>query len=72
VQRCSARVLGRLNGQQGGDPIKLAQALLTVAVLDQPPVRFIAGADAVAQAKEKLTERQQEIDAHRDLSTSLT
>ena len=34
-------------------------------------MRFIAGADAIAQAEEKLTERQQQIDAHRDLSTSL-
>ncbi len=61
----------RMNGQQGGDPAKLAQALLTITELDQPPFRFIAGADAIAQAEAKLAERQQQIDAHRDLSTSL-
>ena len=33
--------------------------------------RFIAGADAIAQAEEKLAERQQQIDAFRDLSSSL-
>ena len=33
--------------------------------------RFIAGADAIAQAEEKLAERRQQIDAHRELSTSL-
>ncbi|HEV8249602.1 MAG TPA: SDR family NAD(P)-dependent oxidoreductase [Gaiellaceae bacterium] len=59
------------NGQQQGDPAKLAQALLTIADEEQPPLRFIAGADAIAQAEAKLAERQQQIDAFRDLSTSL-
>jgi hypothetical protein len=60
-----------MNGQQGGDPAKLAQALLTVAELEHPPGRFIAGADAIALAEQKLAERQQQVDAFRDLSTSL-
>src|SRR3954454_7011112 len=59
------------NGQQSGDPAKLAQALLTISDEAQPPFRFIAGADALAQAEEKLAERRQQIDAYRDLSTSL-
>jgi NAD(P)-dependent dehydrogenase (short-subunit alcohol dehydrogenase family) len=59
------------NGQQSGDPAKLAQALLTIADQEQPPFRFIAGADAIAQAEEKLAERQQQIDALRELSSSL-
>ena len=60
-----------MNGKQGGDPAKLAQALLTIAGLEQPPFRFIGGADALAQAEEKLAERQRQIDAHRELSSSL-
>jgi NAD(P)-dependent dehydrogenase (short-subunit alcohol dehydrogenase family) len=60
-----------MNGKQPGDPAKLAQALLTIAAQEQPPFRFIAGADAIAVAEEKLAERQQQIDAYRDLSTSL-
>jgi NAD(P)-dependent dehydrogenase (short-subunit alcohol dehydrogenase family) len=60
-----------MNGKQGGDPAKLAQALLTITDLEHPPFRFIAGADALAQAEEKLAERQQQIDAHRELSSSL-
>jgi len=60
-----------MNGKQGGDPAKLAQALLTIAEQEQPPFRFIAGADAIGVAEEKLTERQQQIDAYRDLSSSL-
>jgi NAD(P)-dependent dehydrogenase (short-subunit alcohol dehydrogenase family) len=60
-----------MNGQQGGDPAKLAQALLTIADQEHPPRRFIAGADAIALAEQKLAERQQQIDAFRDLSSSL-
>jgi NAD(P)-dependent dehydrogenase (short-subunit alcohol dehydrogenase family) len=60
-----------MNGQQGGDPAKLAQALLTITDQEQPPLRFIAGADAIALAEQKLAERQQQIDAFRELSSSL-
>jgi NAD(P)-dependent dehydrogenase (short-subunit alcohol dehydrogenase family) len=60
-----------MNGKQPGDPAKLAQALLTIVDEEQPPFRFIAGADAITQAEAKLAERQQQIDAYRDLSTSL-
>src|SRR2546426_6225939 len=42
-----------MNGQQGGDPAKLADALLKVASQDQPPLRFPAGADAVATFEQK-------------------
>ncbi len=59
------------NGRQPGDPAKLAQALLTIAAEDQPPLRFIAGADAVALAERKVADLQQQIDAYRDLSSSL-
>ena len=60
-----------MNGKQSGDPTKLAQALVSITDLEQPPLRFVAGADAIAQAETTLAERQQQIDAHRDLSTSL-
>src|SRR5215210_5483953 len=60
-----------MNGKQGGDPAKLAQALLIITAQEQPPLRFIAGADAIAQAEAKLAERQQQIGAYRDLSMSL-
>jgi NAD(P)-dependent dehydrogenase (short-subunit alcohol dehydrogenase family) len=59
------------NGQQTGDPAKLARALLTIADQEQPPRRFIAGADAIAQAEQQVAQFQEEIDALRDLSSSL-
>lgn len=59
------------NGKQSGDPAKLAQALLTLANLDELPARFIAGADAIGTAEQKIISLQRQIDAHRQLSTSL-
>jgi NAD(P)-dependent dehydrogenase (short-subunit alcohol dehydrogenase family) len=59
------------NGRQAGDPAKLAQALLTIADAEQPPRRFIAGADAIALAEQQVAQFQAELDAFRDLSSSL-
>jgi NAD(P)-dependent dehydrogenase (short-subunit alcohol dehydrogenase family) len=59
------------NGRQAGDPAKLAQALLTIADEEQPPRRFIAGADAIGQAEQQVAQFQAEIDAFPDLSSSL-
>jgi NAD(P)-dependent dehydrogenase (short-subunit alcohol dehydrogenase family) len=59
------------NGRQSGDPAKLARALITIASQDPPPRRFIAGADAIASAEQKVAELKAQIDANRDLSTSL-
>jgi NAD(P)-dependent dehydrogenase (short-subunit alcohol dehydrogenase family) len=59
------------NQEQEGDPAKLAQALLTLAEQEQPPLRFIAGADAVAIAEQELIKRHAEIDGWRELSTAL-
>ena len=59
------------NGQQSGDPAKLAQALLIIASQQSPPRRFIAGADAISIAEQKVQDLQQQINAYRDLSTSM-
>jgi NAD(P)-dependent dehydrogenase (short-subunit alcohol dehydrogenase family) len=59
------------NGQQSGDPRKLAQALLTIASQQPPPRRFIAGADAIAGAEQKVAELREDIAFDRALSTSL-
>ena len=42
-----------MNGQQGGDPAKLADALVQLASQDEPPLRFAAGADAVADLRDR-------------------
>jgi len=60
-----------MNGQQSGDPAKLARALIMIASQELPPRRFIAGADAIGIAEQKVKELQEQINAYRDLSTSL-
>jgi len=59
------------NGQQSGDPAKLAQALIKIANVEQPPLRFIAGADAIATAEQVVGTLQQQLNAYRELSSSL-
>lgn len=59
------------NGQQTGDPAKLARALVTIAEEEQPPLRFLAGADAVSTAEQVATTLQEQLNAYRDLSGSL-
>jgi NAD(P)-dependent dehydrogenase (short-subunit alcohol dehydrogenase family) len=59
------------SGQQPGDPAKLAKALMTIANEEQPPRRFIAGADGIGLAEQKVADLQAQIAAYRDLSTSL-
>jgi hypothetical protein len=60
------------NGRQGGDPAKLARALVTIASVEPPPRRFIAGADSIATAEQKVADLQAPIDAYRALSSSLS
>jgi len=60
-----------MDGKQGGDPAKLAHALVELAALEEPPARFAAGADAVATFEQKANELLAQADAHRELSTSL-
>jgi NAD(P)-dependent dehydrogenase (short-subunit alcohol dehydrogenase family) len=60
-----------MNGLQGGDPAKLAAALVQLASSEEPPVRWVAGADAVAGVEQKAKDLLAQVDAHRELSSSL-
>jgi NAD(P)-dependent dehydrogenase (short-subunit alcohol dehydrogenase family) len=60
-----------LSGLQGGDPAKLAKALITIAGQDEPPLRWAAGADAVEDLEQKAQRLLAQADAHRELSSSL-
>src|SRR4051795_7273062 len=59
------------NGLQPGDPAKLARALMAIASKEPPPRRFIAGADAIATAEQKIVDLKAQIESERELSTSL-
>jgi NAD(P)-dependent dehydrogenase (short-subunit alcohol dehydrogenase family) len=61
-----------MNGKQGGDPAKLANAIVQLAGLKEPPARFAAGTDAVQTFEAKANALLAQANAHRDLSSSLT
>ena len=60
-----------MNGLQGGDSAKLADALVQLAHQAKPPVRFLAGADAVATVEQKVKDLLTQADAYRELSSNL-
>jgi NAD(P)-dependent dehydrogenase (short-subunit alcohol dehydrogenase family) len=60
-----------MNGLQGGDPAKLAGAMVTLSDSGKLPLRFVAGADAMAAVEANLKTIQEQIDEHRELSASL-
>jgi hypothetical protein len=61
-----------MNGEQGGDPAKLAAALVELTAQDEPPARFAAGADAVEALEGKANTLLAQANAHRQLSSSLS
>jgi NAD(P)-dependent dehydrogenase (short-subunit alcohol dehydrogenase family) len=61
-----------MSGKQGGDPAKLAGALLKIASETTPPKRWMAGADSIAEAERKAKELQDQANAYRELSSSLS
>src|SRR5947209_8216342 len=54
-----------MNGQQGGDPVKLARALIQLTDSAEPPLRWAAGADAVAAFEQKANLLLAQADDHR-------
>jgi NAD(P)-dependent dehydrogenase (short-subunit alcohol dehydrogenase family) len=60
-----------MKGKQAGDPAKLAGALIQLAGEEEPPLRWVAGADAVAAVEQKAKTLLAQVDAHRELSSNL-
>ncbi len=60
-----------MNGRQGGDPAKLAAALIQLVCSGEPPLRWAAGADAVGVLEDKARTLLKQADAYRELSSSL-
>ena len=60
-----------MSGQQGGDPAKLARALVTLTDLEHPPARWVAGSDAIEAVEGKARQLLAQVEAHRTLSSNL-
>jgi NAD(P)-dependent dehydrogenase (short-subunit alcohol dehydrogenase family) len=60
-----------MDGKQTGDAGKLADALVKLATLDEPPSRFAAGTDAMQTFEAKANALLAQAHAHRELSSAL-
>jgi hypothetical protein len=60
-----------MDGKQSGHPAKLANALVTLSALDEPPTRFAAGADAVQTFEATANALLLQAHAHLKLSDTL-
>lgn len=58
------------DGQQLGDPVRAAKALLAVVDSDHPPLHVLLGSDALRRAREKLDAVIGEIDAWESITRS--
>jgi NAD(P)-dependent dehydrogenase (short-subunit alcohol dehydrogenase family) len=56
--------------QQAGDPAKLANVIVRLSQVENPPVSFVAGSDAVEAATNAIKAQQEQIDQWRELSVS--
>jgi NAD(P)-dependent dehydrogenase (short-subunit alcohol dehydrogenase family) len=63
--------LAAMHGKQAGDPRKLALALVRLVNDSDPPLRFLAGADAVQMKEQQLERARTDLEQWRQLSVSL-
>lgn len=63
-------VTGGINGNQPGDPEKLAEVLMSVATRANPPLHLVLGSDALGLAEKKTKTLRQVLEANRAISVS--
>lgn len=63
-------VSGGINGNQPGDPDKLADALMQVATSSNPPLHLVLGSDALGLAEQRVGTLRQALAENRALSVS--
>lgn len=57
-------------GGQGGDPARVAQAIVKIAEMDAPPLHLLLGAVTLERVGKELAERQREFDAWQEMTKS--
>lgn len=60
------------NHRQGGDPAKVADAIVALATMEAPPSRLYLGRDALQAIDKKTGEIRDSIEQHRHLSESIS
>ena len=61
-----------MDGKQSGDPAKLADAIVKLVTLKEPPTRFAAGTDAIQTFEAKANTLLAQAQTHPELSSSLS
>lgn len=59
------------SGQQPGDPVKLAEAVIRLASEPNPPLRFLGGAFAFETASAKIAQMKSDFDTWKEVTLSL-
>lgn len=59
------------SGQQPGDPVKLAEAVIRLASEPNPPLRFLGGAFAFETASAKVAQMKSDFDTWKEVTLSL-
>jgi NAD(P)-dependent dehydrogenase (short-subunit alcohol dehydrogenase family) len=62
--------IGQLNGNQPGDPVKLARVITRLAESENPPLHLPIGKDAIAAFRTKTISMQKEVDEWETISAS--
>lgn len=63
-------ILQSMNGKQPGDPAKLAQTLIDITEVAEPPVHLLMGPDAYRIVADKRKQEQEEIEAWKEVTCS--
>lgn len=64
------KLVKSVDGKQMGDPAKLAELVVAVADMPDPPRQLIAGPDAYAAVEARMTEIREAMDRHRAIGTA--
>ncbi|WP_116108930.1 oxidoreductase [Lewinella sp. IMCC34191] len=60
----------QINGNQPGDPVKGAAAIIRIADTENPPLHLLLGPDAYAMAEKKMSDLRRDMEAWKELTLS--
>ena len=70
IRESEAAHTDQIQGNQPGDPVKAAAAIIRIAGKDNAPLHLLLGPDAYAMAEKKMADLKREMEAWKELSLS--
>ena len=71
LRRQKGGLLAEHAGQEAGDPVKAAAAILAIADHPEPPLRLLLGEDSLLYTEGKLAQQREEIEAWRKVTLGI-